>query len=311
MTALTEFRISQKLMGSTFEFIIGDADEAKAMELLQAGSAEVRRIEGLLSEFLDDSVTNGINQNAGIRSVETPAEVYRLIVRSLHLSSLTQGAFDITVKPLKSLYDFRRKNLSIPAKEVLRETLGNIGHKLVRTGKNNRIYLTRKGMAISFASIGKGYAADCVRRLWEANGVKSGVISAGGDLSIIGRKTDGSPWKIGIANPECPSETLLYIPVNKGAVATSGDYEQFFEYQGTRYAHTIDPRTGMPVSGIKSVTVTGTSGELCDALATAVTVMGVDAGMYFINQVPDTHCLIIDDRNKLHFSKNIIFEKAK
>jgi thiamine biosynthesis lipoprotein len=278
--------------------------------MLSDGIEEIQRIESLLSEFRDGSVTAVLNKNAGKRSIEVPPEVYQLIRRCLQLSALTQGAFDITVKPLKSLYDFKRKSFSMPEPRTLKDTLEVTGYHLVKPGKNNRVYLSRPGMEISFASIGKGYAADRVRRRWLDQGVERGVINASGDLSVIGRKIDGSPWKIGIADPEDPSKTLLYIPLKKGSVATSGNYEQYFMHDGRRHAHTIDPKTGIPVTGIKSVTVSGPNAELCDALATSLTVMGVEAGLYLIDQLPDTHCLIIDDQNKLHSSENIIFEKA-
>ena len=307
---MNEFRHTEKLMGSAFELLIITRQKILAQKLLAEGVEEIRRIESLLSEFKDDSVTTMLNKNAGKRSVAVSTEVYQLIQRCLQLSALTQGAFDITVKPLKSLYDFQRKNFDMPKPVDLQDTLDVTGHHLVKLGKHNRVYLSHSGMKVSFASIGKGYAADRVRRLWLERGVKSGVINASGDLSVIGHKMDGTPWQIGIADPENPQNTLLHIPLTTGSVATSGDYEQYFMHDGKRYSHTIDPKTGMPVSGIKSVTVTGPSSELCDALATSLTVMGVDAGLYLIDQLPEVHCLIIDDQNRLHSSKNIIFEKA-
>lgn len=297
-------------MGSAFELMVGHPDQSQAEELLEDGVEEVRRIEGLLTEFREDSVTGRINRSAGSHSVRVPEEVYQLIRRCVNISSLTQGAFDISVKPLKKLYDFKNRTLQLPTAELLGEALLKTGYSHILPGKNNSFYFSRKGMEISFASIGKGYAADRVRQLWKAKGVISGVINAGGDLSVIGHRPDGTPWKIGIADPDDPARTLLYIPLSSGSVATSGDYEQYFERDGMRFSHTLDPRTGKPVSGIKSVTVTGISSELCDALATAVTVMGVEVGLHFIDQLPDTHCLIIDGQNNLHFSKNIIFEKG-
>ena len=307
---MNEFRHTEKLMGSAFELLIITGKKDMAQKLLAEGVEEIQRIESLLSEFKDDSATTLLNKNAGKRSIEVRSEVYQLIKRCLQLSALTQGAFDITVKLLKALYDFKRKNFNLPEPDDLRDTLDVTGQDLVKLGKHNRVYLSRSGMEISFASIGKGYAADRVRRLWLDQGVESGVINASGDLSVIGKKIDGAPWQIGIADPENPQNTLLHIPLAAGSVATSGDYEQYFMHNGRRYSHTIDPRTGIPVLGIKSVTVTGPSSELCDALATALTVMGVEAGIYLIDQLPEVHCLIIDDQNRLHFSKNIIFEKV-
>lgn len=297
-------------MGTAFELIIGHEMEERANELLEMGVAEIERIEKLLTEFSEDSITYIINKNAGNKSVSVPLEVFRLMLRSFQISELTQGAFDITTASLKKLYNFKQDDLRLPSEEDIKIALKTISYKNIHLGKNNSVYLTKKGIKISFAGIGKGYASDRVKKLWLDQNVKSGVISASGDLCVIGNKPDDAKWKIGIPDPEDRSKMILYIPVNEGAVATSGDYEQFFLVGNERYSHTIDPNTGVPVKGIKSVTVTGPSAELCDALATAVTVMGVEVGLHFINQLPNTHALIVDDNNELHYSKNIIFEKT-
>jgi len=298
-------------MGSAFELVIFDEDPSAAEQHLQSGIDEIERIERLLSEFDPQSVTSQVNRNAGKKGVHVPDEVYRLILRCLNISKLTQGAFDITTGPLKNLYDFKKKEMGFPTGKTLMKILERIGSDLVHTGKDQTVYLTRNGMSVSFASIGKGYAADCVKKIWESTGVRSGVINASGDLCVVGSKPDGSDWKVGIPDPENPDKTLLNINVSEGAVATSGDYENFFIHGGKRYSHTLNPSTGLPVSGIKSVTIKGPGAELCDALATAVTVMGIEAGFHLLNQLPGVHGLIIDDHNQIHSSKNIIFEKIK
>ncbi len=160
-------------------------------------------------------------------------------------------------------------------------------------------------MHIGFGAIGKGYAADKVKKMMEEKAVESGVINASGDLTAWGKQPDGSSWKAGIGHPDKSEKVMLWLPLNGASIATSGDYEQFFMLNGTRYSHNIDPKTGLPVRGIKSVSVISPAAELSDALATAVTVMGVNAGLHMINQLPETHCIIVDDKNKLHSSKNI------
>ena len=160
-------------------------------------------------------------------------------------------------------------------------------------------------MRISFAAIGKGYAADRVKSLLVNKGIQSGVINASGDLTAWGRNEDGSPWKVGIADPNDPTKIVLWIPIENASVATSGDYEQYFMRDGIRYSHTIDPKTGHPVTGIKSVTIVSPSAELSDALATAVFVMGKDVGMNFIEQLPHTHAVIIDEKNKISTSSKL------
>jgi thiamine biosynthesis lipoprotein len=160
-------------------------------------------------------------------------------------------------------------------------------------------------MMIGFGAIGQGYAAECVKKMLISEGITAGVVNASGDLVAWGRRPDGNPWKVGIADPTNPSKVLLWLPVENAAVSTSGNYEKYIEIDGKRYGHIIDPRTGYPAKGIKSVTVFNPNAELADALATAVFVMGIDAGLDFINQIPNTQCLIIDEFNKIHYSKGM------
>jgi thiamine biosynthesis lipoprotein len=164
-------------------------------------------------------------------------------------------------------------------------------------------------MHIAFGAIGKGYAADIVKRKLVERGINGGVINASGDLTAFGRRPDGSLWKVGIADPNDPSRVIGWLSVDNSSVATSGNYEQYFERNGIRYSHNIDPRTGMPAKGVKSVTVMSSSAELSDALATAITIMGVEVGLHFIEQLPGTHCLIVTDENRIFTSRRLRFEK--
>jgi len=292
-------------MGSDFELIVVDENESLAENALQKGIEEIQRIEELLSEFKTSSQTSRINSLSENQILEIYEETYQLILRCKEISKLTQGAFDITMGPLKKLYKFRNENFSFPPKEKISEALKKIGHRHLKLLDHNRISFGREGMQISFAAIGKGYAADCVKRLWIQMNISSGVINASGDLTLWGKRADGNSWKVGIAHPDNKNEIVLWLPVEEGSVATSGDAEQFFIHDGVRYSHNINPITGYPLTGIKSVTVVSPSAELCDALCTAVYVMGKDAGLYFINQLPNTHCLIIDEHNEYFHSRNL------
>ncbi|MCF0059481.1 FAD:protein FMN transferase [Dyadobacter sp. CY356] len=308
---MIEFRLVEKLMGSAFELIIVDDDKLKAEELLQEGRDEIKRLERLLTEFDESSFTSQLNKNAGIRPVQVDTEVYELIKRCVNISNLTQRAFDITVGPLKKLYNFKNEQFVYPEKHAVKKAASFVGSQHISFLGDNFIFLKKKGMHIGFAAVGKGYAADKVKQLWLAKGVQNGVINASGDLTVIGKKSEERLWQIGIANPDARNEVLCYLPVENASVATSGDYEQFFMHKGKRFSHNIDPRTGKPVSGIKSVTVISPGAELCDALATAVYVMGVDIGLHFINQLPQTHCLIINDQNEVFPSRNLNFKNAE
>ena len=291
-------------MGSGFQLIVVEKDDPTAMERLREGVEEIKRIEGLITEFSDHSKTALVNKNAGVHPVPVEEEVYQLIQRCLHLSAITQGAFDISAVALRSLYNFKERQARLPDPAILSATLPLVGYRSIRASEG-RVFLSKKGMRIGFGAIGKGYAADRLRAQWKASGVPAGVINASGDLSAWGLQPDGSPWKVGIADPHDPSRILLWLPVADAAVATSGNYEQFFEIDGVRYSHNIDPRTGIPVREIKSATIISPSAELSDALATAVTVMGVEAGLHLIQQLPDTHGIIIDNKDRVFTSKNI------
>jgi thiamine biosynthesis lipoprotein len=302
---MTERKVVRKLMGSRFELIVLDEDAEQADFYLQAGIHEIARLEKLLTTFDDGSETALINRNAGVRPVAVSGETYALLTRCIKISELTQGAFDVTVGPLKKLYNFKNSESVAPKPAQIFNALSKIGYQHVHLLENNHVFLAKHNMEISFSAIGKGYAADCVKKMWVKMGVKNGVINASGDLTVLGCKADGQPWSIGIADPDVTENLICHIPVRHGSVATSGNYEQYFMEKGVRYGHTIDPTTGKPVTGIKSVTMVGPGAELCDALATAVYVMGVEVGMHFIGQLPGTHCLIVDDQNKLFLSPDM------
>lgn len=296
----------EKLMGSVFTLGIATANEHRAMQLLEQGIAEIRRIEDLLSEFKTDAETSLLNRSVPGKPVRVSAECFAIIKRSLDISRLTKGDFDITVSPLKKLYRFKNADFIMPAAEEIKLALHKIGYTRLQIDEaDHTVCFTTEGMQISFAAIGKGYAADRVKAMWKNAGVESGYINASGDLFVFGNKPDGLPWNVGIANPDKPAEMLFYIPMKDTAVATSGDYEQHFIHNGIRYSHNIDPHTGLPISGIKSASVFAPAAELSDALATAVYVKGVQKGLDFINQLPHTHCIIIDAENGVHISEQL------
>lgn len=301
MKTPVEIRRQAKLMGSAFEFVLID-EMQRGEDLVRECIGEVSRLERLLTEFGDDSQTSALNRSAGQHPIRVDEEVYELLKRCAALSRLTQGAFDITASILKKLYNFKQAHFAFPGRAAIRDGLARVGFDKVEFHPGNHVFLKEPGMHIGFGAIGKGYAADRVSRIMRERGVKAGVINASGDLVAWGCRDDGRPWTVGIADPANPHRPLLTVPVLNSAVATSGDYERFFLYKGRRYAHTIDPSTGRPVQGMKSVTVVSPSAELSDALATAVFVMGPDAGLHLIDQLPGTHAVLITDRDEILMS---------
>lgn len=305
------FKIQCKLMGSDFELCIVDSDETKAHYFLDKGVLEIQRIENLLTEFSKDSLTSKINSNAGVSPVIIPEELFQLLQRCQQISKLSSGYFDITIGPLKQLYRFKNLEFEFPSKKSIRQALQKVGfNHLMLNQKQSTAFLENTNMHISFAAIGKGYAADMIKKLWLANGITSGYINASGDLTAFGQNPNGGIWKIGISNPDDSKQTLLYLPIQNACVATSGDYEQHFIYNNIKYSHNINPKTGLPIKGIKSVTVISPSAELSDALATAVYAMGTQKGLEFINQLPQTHTIIIDEKNNVSFSKYLEYESV-
>ena len=167
------------------------------------------------------------------------------------------------------------------------------------------VFLAKKGMRIGFGGIGKGYAADCAKRVLLECGFSNGLVNASGDMCGWGVRPDGRDWTIGISNPDRPAEVFSEFSLRNSAVATSGNYEKFVLIGGQKYSHTIHPKTGFPIKGIKSVTIFAPMAELADALTTPVAVMGVEVGLDLINQLKGVGCLLIDDADRLHASDNV------
>jgi thiamine biosynthesis lipoprotein len=296
-----------KLMGNRFEFTVVHEDPEWADARIDEAINEVSRIESLLTTFRDNSQTNEINRQAGIAPVKVDREVFDLIYRSIKISRLTQGAFDISYGSIdKSLWNFDTHMTALPDKETAKQSVRLINYNHIILDENaGTVYLKEKGMRIGFGGIGKGYAADRARYLLQDKGVEHGVVNAAGDLVCWGQQPNGKPWTIGIADPGNKHHPFSQLALTNMAVATSGNYEKFAVIDGRRYSHTIDPKTGLPVNGIKSVTMICSSAELADAMATPVMVMGVKAGLGLINQMKDMACIIIDERDNMYTTHNI------
>jgi thiamine biosynthesis lipoprotein len=303
----TVFRQEMKLMGNRFEISAVAADEAWAMERIDAAVEEIRRIERLLTTYDEGSETNLINRHAGIAPVGVSAETFALIERSIRISAVTQGAFDISYGSVdKRLWNFDQRMRQLPDKELARKMVRLINYRNILLDRAaTTVFLKEKGMRIGFGGIGKGYAAERAKRVMQESGVDSGIVNASGDLTAWGFQPDGRPWTIGIVRPDIKGEIFSYLDITNMALATSGNYEKYVMIGGKRYSHTIDPRTGLPVTGIKSVTIITPNAEIADAMATPVMIMGVRAGLYMINQMKDIEAVIIDDDDKIYTSEHI------
>jgi len=301
------FKKEMLLMGNQFEISAVAGDEEWAYERIDEAVAEIKRIETILTTYKDYSETNLINRNAGINPVKVSKEVFHLIERSIRISDLTQGSFDITYGSIdKSLWNFDKNMKSLPDQRRAKKMVRLINYRNIILDQDKQtVFLKEKGMRIGFGGIGKGYAAEMAKSVMKKNGVTSGIVNASGDLTAWGHQPNGLPWTIGIAHPDATHMPFSYMNITDMAVATSGNYEKYVVINKKKYSHTINPRTGFPVRGIKSVTIIAPNAELCDALATPVTIMGINAGLHLINQLKQVECIIIDDDNKLYMSRNI------
>ena len=296
-----------KLMGNRFEITVVHEDAAWAQDCIDDAINEIRRIERLLTTFNEESETNRINRYAGIMPVKVSDEIIALIQRATRISRLTQGAFDITYGGVdKSLWNFDTHMAALPDADTARKMVKLINFRNVIVDETaGTIFLKEKGMRIGFGGIGKGYAAECAKKMLQRLGVSSGIVNAGGDLSVWGHQPNGQAWTVGIANPDHVQRLFSSLELCDMAIATSGNYEKYVFIDGKRYSHTIDPRTGLPVSGIKSVSILCPNAEIADALTTPVMVMGIKAGLDMINQIKGIGCIIIDVDNQLFTSQNI------
>jgi len=287
-------------MGNRFELSVLSDDSIWANDCIDCAISEIQRIEKLLTTFNDQSQTNHVNRMAGIAPVKVDKEVFDLVERSIRISELTQGAFDISYGSIdKRFWNFDTTMTTLPDARTLKESVRLINYKnIILDHRSQSIFLKEKGMRIGFGGIGKGYAADKAKIVMQKMGVTSGIVNAAGDLAAWGKQANGEPYTVGIASPAGDHHPFSFLKISDLAVATSGNYEKYAEVNGKKYSHTIDPKTGFPVSGIKSVTIISTNAEIADALATPVMVMGAQAGIYMINQMKDIACIIIDDHNR-------------
>jgi thiamine biosynthesis lipoprotein len=300
------FKRDLGLMGCKFEITVVATSQKEADEYIDLAVGEIQRIEELISSWKPTSQTSAINKNAGIKPVKVDDELFQLIKRSIDISAITDGAFDISFAAIDKIWVFNGQEAQKPNPVDISNSVEAIGFKNIHLDeKNSTVFLTKKGMKIGFGAIGKGYAADKAKNILINKGVAGGIINASGDMNTWGVQPNGSAWKIAITNPLDTSKNYGLFELVDNAVVTSGNYEKYLLIDGKRYAHIIDPRTGMPTKGILSVTVFAPKAELADALATSVFVMGVDVGLNLINQLPQVEAIIVKDDGGIATSANI------
>jgi thiamine biosynthesis lipoprotein len=300
------FKRTLILMGSRFDITVVASNEKEGNEYIDSAIFEITRIEKLISSWDLNSETSLINKHSGIKPIKVDKELFDLIERSIAISALTNGAFDISYASMDRIWNYDGSMREMPSKEEISNSIKKVGYQNISIDKEAQtVFLKLKGMKIGFGAIGKGYAADKAKALLIEKGVKAGIINASGDLNAWGKQADGSDWMVAITNPLNKNKVFSWLPINDSAIVTSGNYEKFISFDGIRYSHIIDPRTGYPSTGIISTSIMTSNAELADAISTSVFVMGVETGLDFINQLKGVDCIIIDEENKIHISNNI------
>lgn len=308
--AQQNYQRTLKLMGSRFDITVVANDSTYANSYIDIAVAEIQRIEKLISSWDSNSQTSEINRNAGVKPTKVESELFQLIERAIGISKLTDGAFDISYASMDRIWKFDGSMKAMPTEHEIKSSVAMVGFQnIILNPEEQTVFLKLPGMKIGFGAIGKGYAADQAKQLLMRKGVTAGIINASGDMNTWGKQPNGEHWRVAITNPLDKNKVFALLPITNGAVVTSGDYEKYVSFNGRRYAHIIDPRTGYPSTGIISVTVFAPKAELADALATSVFVMGKDIGMDRINQLPKVECIIIDEKGNISKSTNIKIEK--
>lgn len=298
-------------MGSDFEITVVAKNSEEGVNFIDAAIAEISRLEKMISSWDPASETSKINTNAGISPVKVSEELFNLIARAQAISKITDGAFDISFASIDKLWKFDGSMTAMPSEEEIAQSVKKINYQNIILDKTNKtIFLTEKGMKIGFGAIGKGFAADKAKALLQKLGVSAGIINAAGDMNTWGTQPNGTSWQVAITNPLDKNKAFALLPI-KGAVVTSGNYEKYVTFNGTRYSHIIDPRTGYPATGIISVTVFAPNAEFADALATSVFVMGRTIGLDRINQLDRVECIIIAEDGSIYTSTNITLDTKK
>ena len=292
------------IMGTEIAILIMDEAEPAARRAIQAGFEEIRRIDGLMTDWRA-SPFEEINQKAGIAPVEVSDEILFMVQEAAKISKLTDGSFDISYAGAGKLWDFKKSPPALPSDQEIRESLKRVGYSKVQIDADKKtVFLPLKGMRIGLGGIAKGYAVDRAVQAIKDLGMKDFAVNAGGDLTVRGRK-EGRLWWVGVRHPRSKTENIALLPISNGTVVSSGDSERFFVVNGVRYCHVLNPRTGYPANECQGVTLIAKVAYLADAFATAVFVMGPSKGMQFIESQGHLEGMIVDANGHIHVSSGL------
>jgi len=290
-------------MGTEISVYLWSDDAEKGHQAIEAVFDEAARIDRLMSTYKDDSEVSKINRLAAKSPVQAGEELLQLIQRSLDISVLTLGAFDITYDSVGQHYDFRSRRR--PDSNTVEFERENIDYRFVQLDKAaGTVSFLKQGIRINLGGIAKGYVVERGVDILRFRGVQNAIVTAGGDSRLLGDRR-GRPWMVGIRDPRKDGQVAISVPLSDEAISTSGDYERYFDEGGVRYHHIIQPRTGEPASGVRSATVFGPDAVITDALSTSVFVLGVEDGLTLIATLPDYESIVIDAEGRVYYSDGL------
>ena len=289
---------TRMIMGTFAEVSIYSNDEKTAGKAIEGALDEMERMDRIMSNYKSDSELSLVNKKAAKSPVPCNAELLDVIEQSQYYSELSGGAFDITISPIVALWGFFREKGHVPPDKEIEKLLPAVSYKNIVINKSNdtkkpaTIFLKNTQTQIDLGAIGKGYAVDKALENIKKCGIDNGCINLGGNIYVLGTPPGKNAWKIGVQHPRNVNEILGYLELKNEATATSGDYERFFEFNGKRYSHIINPQTGTPVSGTIATTIVAPTGTEVDALSTIVFVLGHEKGMELIKKIPNAEAMI-------------------
>ncbi|HIG43813.1 MAG: FAD:protein FMN transferase [bacterium] len=292
------------IMGTEVRVELWHIQQAEACAAIEDVMLELERIEQAMSPFLPTSLLTQLNENAARRPVTVGEELYNLIARSVEFSAMTDGAFDVTYASAGRFYDYRKK--VSPDADALAQVIDAIDYKHLEF--NSRKYSIRylnENVYVDLGGIAKGYAVDRGIEVLISKGFTQAVVAAGGDSRILGDR-QGEPWIVGIRDPRKEDTMVAVLPLVDISVSTSGDYERYFERDGVRYHHIIDPDTGDSARDVRSVTILGDQAVMTDALSTSVFVLGTMRGLELINRMKDVDAIVVDGNGVMHVSNSLL-----
>jgi thiamine biosynthesis lipoprotein len=297
------YKRTDAIMGTRIYVELWDDSETHANEAIDAVMAEMRHIDDLMSHYKPDSQLSKINQHAADAPVQVDKELFDLIKLSTHFSEITDGAFDITYASVGYLYNYPEH--IHPTEAQIEAALPAVNWRNMKfNDADHSVFFEHKGMRIDLGGIGKGYAVDKGIEVLQKRGIEHAVVTAGGDTRIIGDRM-GRDWLVAIRHPDDPNKVVTRIPISNAAMSTSGDYERYFDENGVRYHHIIDPHTGHSASKVRSATIIGPTATQTDGMSKTAFVLGPEKALEIINRMPEYDAVFVGPDGKMYWSNGL------